>query len=563
MEVHIKHESTYDYNLGILNSKIEALELFLIEQDQMSPLEDVCFIKPSDQNPLDFYKEILLAYTPFHQKDLDTLCVKAYASLARTHLSFVKKRTLYKKCTNLDSVKPDTDAVIKIINKIIMSSFSVSSNNLINGLERITTIEPIIETMNEKTEYDRAEKKKKEAIFLPYFQKFETEIDQAVLLNKTHYRWFMIFSDQLSLLTSNLLYKSFNIINTNYPVYLEYVDRQRKFPNFFETKYLTGLQRQNTALSLPGLLNQFPSIFLMPYPFTLEPLDFINLGVGNNQLFWPCGMIFRPAPADSWYHCPRMFFGHDWHHLGILLSSMITPTIFADRKKDFLNTKLISNIIFCAQNSFTIYNLLMREIYENISKLKDSEQQKMFSFFAFYGFHEGLLNMKNRIKTIFAMKQEDFKESSYYENTYYRSLYPKTTSQFNKSELKTYLTLQFADYQIFCHQFITSKTRKIAARFLNHYPKGSGNLFYLYSIQNEKNALVGHSNSKDPSHPACEINYFCNIIFKNVCSSPENCLLLISIDTNCTITEEEWESSWKKGLHLYDSLKDNHIGTKK
>lgn len=548
---------TSNSQLSTLNLKIKALKKFLIEQDRVTPLEETCLRKPADQNPLDYYKEILLAYAPFRHKDPGLFCVKAYASLARTHLDLVKKRSLYRKCRNLDQVLPDPDNVHRIMERLRFPSKNVCSNDLIPDLIQKTTVEPIIERLNEEDDKDRIEIQRQDNLFLLYFKKFEEEIEKAVLLKKTNYRWFMIFSDQLSLLTTKLLYRSFNMINTNYPAYLEQIDNEVKFPNFHENRYLTQLQRQNIAMSLPGLLNQFPDIFLMPYPFVLESLDFLNFGVGSKQLFWPCGMVFKPAAADGWYHCPRLFFGHDWHHLGLLLSSMITPTVFVVHKKEIVKPKPLANVLLSMRNSFMIYNLLLREFNKEISAIKNSEKKKIFAFFAFYGFHEGLCTIKNRLQSVFGIKQESFEETSYYEDTYYRGLFPSSKAKLDNSNLKTYLRAQHVKYGSFCRRHISPKVQTVKAQFLKYFPDNSGNLFYLYSIHKDNNLVIGHSNDKN--RVGCEIYYYFTFTFSKICSSPGDIPSFLNVNTNCLSVDKDWSKNWKKAWALYEELKEKNV----
>lgn len=330
-----------------LNEALKNLEVFLIQQEAITPLEATCFLK-SEEDPFSYYKPILKAYRGMRQESLQIVHVDGYGSLAATFLGFIKKRMLYRKCTNAEEVAHTSKEIDEYMNSLKKGEDDLY---LYEGIFDKT---PKIEIIK-----DEEEKRKREIEFLLDIMLFEEEIERALQEENTSYEWFMLFCDQLSVLSSKFLsYRSFSNVNTHYAAYFEYVDKRRKFPNFSKEKYFTSFDRVNYTMSLPGLINQFPFVFMMPYPFILEPLDFLNLTIGKSQLFWPCGFVFGTEIADGWHHCPRTFFGHDWHHLGLLVSSILSPCLFGKSfNLENEEPELLKNMFYTIQSSFSLYCL--------------------------------------------------------------------------------------------------------------------------------------------------------------------------------------------------------------
>lgn len=533
-------------NLATLNLKIKALEDLLIQQDKLTPLDATCFVKP-DTEPLVYYKDIMVAYRPFFAQDAKKLHVEAYGSLARTLLGFVKKRALYRKCLNAAEVTCTPEEIEAYMDCLRNGKDYPSS--LIETIISKIQIEPIIDFITDQSEIETREEG-----FLKYFTAFEEEIQEKINAKKANYQWFMMFSDQLSVLTSKLLYRSFANINTKYPVYFEYVDRKNDFPNFSKKKYLTSVARINHVMSLPGLTNQFPAVFIMPYPFILEPIDFLNLVAGSDQLFWPCGMVFGPVMADGWYHCPRNFYGHDWHHLGIILASMLSPCLFNETKETILdNLSLFSDILFCSQNSFILYCLLQKELNKLIKDIPDPDTRKIFSFFAFEGSHEYTYTISMRFRCMTGKGGRVFEDHAvYYNLNYYKSLYPYAASELNNVDLGNYLQCMWDQYREFCDRHISPDLNKFVDLFLTRVPKNIGFHYLVYTIDmnGTNRAFVGGS-----------FNSHYEFVFKKVCTSSAEMpsIMHLLYSPPFTINADEAQAYVWRGNALYKTVKEEQF----
>lgn len=487
-------------NLETLNSEIKKLETLIIEQDSITPPGATCLVKPDDRDPLDYYKAILQAYRPFCDQESHKMHVPAYASLARTLFNIIKKRTVYQKCFNLLEAAFSPEEVRRHMERF--------RNGKEDGWWSRVEIKPIIGLIEDQSERD-----KKDCEFSTCFELFETEINEKLRAKEANYQWFMLFSDQLSGLTSKLLgYRSFTSVNTGYSAYFEYVDRKENFPNFSEEKYFmtTSIPRIDKVMSLPSLIKQFP-VFMMPFPFILGPKDFLNLTVGSNRLFWPCGMVFRPVIADGWHHDPRSFFGHDWHHLGLLLASILSPCIFDKSQESLLaNPKILSDVLFISQNSFGLYCRLQNELYKQVSNILDEDTQKIFSFFAFHGVHENVLTFCQRIKNILGKCDVDFSIGPYHNINYYKPLYPSSVSHMDASKLKGYLQNQWTQYREFCSTHLSPELINDSDVFLKHSTESSSIGLYKYPIDMKKYL---ESTIKSP------FNTFFEFTFDKLCTS--------------------------------------------
>lgn len=468
-----------------LNKAINNYRELLIQQDKLTPLDEIGLLKPEDQDPLDLLKKIRMCYTPLIKtlkKNAIDLSVSAYADLAETLFGFIKKRCLYVNCSNKDDVhlnSLDANKIIDHFKALAPNGKPIPDDVVFNGLNKITPIFKIIETKIKKT--DRDEK------FREVFCKFSKEIETARNENRINYKWFMLFSDQLSVLTSELLYRSYFTINTRYFEYLEYVDQRHnedKFPCFSEKKYLIHSGRQDKFMSLPGLSGLLDSVFMMPYPFPLEAIDFINFAVDEGQLVWPCGTVYRSIVADGYWHCPRTFYGHDQHHLGLLMSSFLAPQVTFITEIDLEiiesdNFKLsLSNIIFNAKKFLKIYTTIGKELYSLISKVSDPDTKNIYSFFAFFDCHEAVKTSDSRLEGMFRIGvHEEYDDSNYYDAYNYIPLYPDHVQKLKKKEIKKYLIEKSDEYD----EFIRKNTSTGLNDLLNIYFKSYSNKF-LYAL---------------------------------------------------------------------------------
>ena len=510
-----------DNHTAEINKKINTLIELIETQDRITPMDAPGLTKPKHIDPIDLYKEIFKAYEPLSARVTNPgkVHIEGYAKLAKSLLVIIIKRAIEKECTNRSEVEIPLDDRKELLRK--SRDFCLADYEKEYITETIST-KPIISTIE-----NDIKKAEKYIEFAKPISAFEKEISRVQRENAASYRWFVNFSDQLSLLTSKLLYESYNNTNTLYSHYFFSIDSTVAFPDFSEEKYIINSPRVDFVMSPPALLNQFPDIFMMPYLFELGPIDFLNLTLEGNKLFWPCGMTFAPVIADGLYKCPRMFFAHDMHHLGLLLASMLCPHIEFDEKDNIAeNPQLVARTFYLAKNLFNFYCLSQHEIYNAISKMKEGEEKQLYSFYAFNEFHEDIKTGARLVQGILGLLTPAFSESEYYDDKYYKPLLPNSISKLSTQEACKSLENGYKAYTSHIH-------KNISAELLKYYESMKIDLCPSFSvtanIYDIKGRQIGKIATIDLNF--VEKEFHMQLVFERVCSNPNDeiaCKALIS-----------------------------------
>jgi hypothetical protein len=191
-------------------------------------------------------------------------------------------------------------------------------------------------------------------------------------------------------------------------------------------------------------------------------------------------MIYKPIPADGWWHCPRNFFGHDAivHPSGIF-GCVLSPSIYSpsDRLKLFerileLHPDFISDMVATCKDMLPLYCQLQQEIYGALEKITDPDQKKIYSFFAFLDFHEKHQSLTRILEVAQDSCIHNFDGFSGFLNpNYYKGMYPDAVQKLPDAEIIQYLKKQYADYKQYIIQNLSQGIKQSVESFDKKLPK--------------------------------------------------------------------------------------------
>lgn len=239
-------------------------------------------------------------------------------------------------------------------------------------------------------------KKSKVEIVVAVIAVLLDELKWALSQKMCTYEWFLCFNKRI-LIIENPELRCTNFSTVTFDTFAydfartlitsgQIVHKQTFFREYLD--FYANFTYQQT-LSPRGLSELCPHILTLPFPFDLTVEEVFKATLFTQCAFWPLGFSFHDCMDGDFKMSPHIFYEHDINHLACLLNS--NAVMFKNHSK--VSKAVWGKSDISGIKQFTIKRILLinkiKEIaYSIIQKEEDAFKKKIFTFYAFWFFHE-------------------------------------------------------------------------------------------------------------------------------------------------------------------------------